>query len=491
MAPQRPQAVRPVAPSAPNRAQQRIDGRRQLTPQRPAAAPNAAPNAAPSARQQFQQQRGQRPQLRQNVAPAGQPPLPQTRQSIQNRQALPNRQAVPNRQAIQRSLNRRNGTPRIDAQAARRGRFAGAALAAGAGAGVGAAAIAANSNRTARPHAGRQQARAARMIARQAWRRGWRAGFVPWVGAVYWPYAYSDLFDYTFFPYAYDDDYWAYAYDDMLDGVFWADGGPSVAYASAPPSGGAAPTRAALAAQAKAADTAAQQACREPGQGITAWPFKQIEQAVKLTGEQKKLLAEMQDAAKRAADAFKAACPSATALTPPGRLQAVLARLNATLAAVEIVRPPLDTFYASLSDEQKARLNLIGPTLGQSATDKTARQDLMTANQQACKDSKPGLVNLPIESIEDAVKPTEAQQPLLDQLEQATNKAVEALAAACPDDIAQTPPGRLAQTEARLKAMIEAAKTVAPALDGFYAGLSDEQKSRFNTMTSDVADDNG
>jgi hypothetical protein len=39
--------------------------------------------------------------------------------------------------------------------------------------------------------------------------------------------------------------------------------------------------------------------------------------------------------------------------------------------------------------------------------------------------------------------------------------------------------------------MIEAAQTVQPALDGFYTSLTDEQKSRFNTMTGNMADDNG
>src|SRR5262249_4540180 len=47
-----------------------------------------------------------------------------------------------------------------------------------------------------------------------AWRRGHRAAFVAWLGPVFWPYAYSDIFDYTFWPYAYDRGYWAYAYDD-------------------------------------------------------------------------------------------------------------------------------------------------------------------------------------------------------------------------------------------------------------------------------------
>jgi len=528
-APPRPQAVRPAAPAAPNRAQrieqpQRPQQRQTVTPN--AASPNVAqPGAVQSnqalRRQQIEQQTQER-RLRQredraerlreqqeNRALRALPPsqratrreqLQQQRgdraQQLQQQRALrlqqrqnagqTGQQAIQNRQAIQRTANRRNGAPRVDPQAARRGRFAAAALA---GAGVGAAATAANANQIATRRAEWQRARASRMIARHAWRRGWRAAFVPWVGAVYWPYAYSDLFDYTFFPYAYDDDYWAYAYDDMFDGVFWADGGPYATYAAAPPSGGPPRSPAPSAAQARAVDTTAQQACREPGQGVTAWPFSQIERAVKLTDEQKKLLADMQDAAKQAADTFKTACPTDTPLTPPGRLQAVLTRLQATLDAVTIVRPPLDAFYNSLSDEQKARFNLIGPTLGQSTADKTVRQDLMAANQKSCKDAKPGLVNLPIESIEDAIRPTDAQQPLLDQLEQATGKAVEQLAAACPDDIAQTPPGRLAQTEARLKAMVEAAKTVQPALDGLYASLTDEQKSRFNTMSSGTIGD--
>ncbi len=305
---------------------------------------------------------------------------------------------------------------------------------------------------------------------------------------MFWPYAYSDLFDYTFFPYSYDDDYWAYAYDDMFDGVFYADGGPYSDYAYAPSTTGSA---SATSAQARAVDKTAQQACTDPGNGVTAWPFAQIQRAVQLNPDQKNLLGDLEGAAKKAAETFKVACASNASLTPPGRLQAVTTRLQATLEAVQIVKSPLETFYNSLSDEQKARFNQIGPTLGQSAQDKTARQDTLGANAKSCKDAKPGLVNLPIESIEDAVKPTDSQQSGLDKLEQATNDAVGKLAAACPDDIAQTPPGRLEATEARLKAMIEAARTVQPALDEFYASLSDEQKSRFNTMSGADAANNG
>ena len=51
---------------------------------------------------------------------------------------------------------------------------------------------------------------------------------------MFWPYAYSDIFDYTFWPYAYDDGYWAYAYDDFVDTVFWGGGSPYSDYAYGP-----------------------------------------------------------------------------------------------------------------------------------------------------------------------------------------------------------------------------------------------------------------
>ena len=60
---------------------------------------------------------------------------------------------------------------------------------------------------------------------------------------------------------------------------------------------------------------------------------------------------------------FKASCPAkgAFAMTPPGRLQAITLRLTATLEAVQTVRPAMEAFYNSLSDEQKERFNEIGP----------------------------------------------------------------------------------------------------------------------------------
>ncbi len=72
-------------------------------------------------------------------------------------------------------------------------------------------------------------------------------------------------------------------------------------------------------------------------------------------------LEELRTASASAADRIKAACPSETPLTAIGRLDAVEKRLDAAmLDAIKAVRGPLEKFYGSLSDEQKARFNRMG-----------------------------------------------------------------------------------------------------------------------------------
>ncbi len=445
---------------------------RPVNPERQISRPAANQSPAKAAVQAPQNRIEQRVQQRQN-------PLQervQRRQEERELRALPPQQRAQRREEIQRqrvqqnqqnvqspqaqaqtqarSLQRRNGNARVSTQAARQGRFAVQAQAAAA------------------PNA---RNRAGRFAARHAWARGQRAAFVPWLGRVFWPYAYSDIFDYAFWPDAYDDGYWAYAYDEMFDGVFWADGGPYSNYANA------APNETTGSAQANR-DVAA--LCGDPGQGITAWPFAEIQQAVQPNAEQKILLGDVKEAAAKAASAFKTSCTSAAPMTPSGRLQAMTKRLEATLEAVLTVRPALDKFYNSLSDEQKARFNAIGPDIRQRQADRDARKRTEADNAKACGEAKPGLVNLPIEQIEDAVKPSDDQQGALDRLEQANKQAADTLQTACPEETPLTPAGRLEATEKRLQAMVEAAKTLQPALDEFYAVLNNEQKARFNTMTA-------
>src|SRR5215472_4612542 len=76
------------------------------------------------------------------------------------------------------------------------------------------------------------------------------------------------------------------------------------------------------------------------------------------------------------------------------------------------------------------------------------------------------------------------QRTLLDQLRDATAKAVNLLQGACPTDLPSTPTGRLAEMRQRISSMLQAVQLVRPALDRFYQSLNDEQKERFNALDS-------
>ena len=307
---------------------------------------------------------------------------------------------------------------------------------------------------------------------RHAWRRGLRAAFVAWLGPVFWPYAY-------------DPGYWAYAYDDFVDTVFWGAESPYSAYASYPysayasyPEPGGATTGYRARERSSVSPQTLQQLCGDPEKGITAWPLASITQAVRPTPEQRALLDELRTAAAKAADVFKQSCSDSYAMTPPGRLRAMTNRISATLEAVRIVRPALERFYGSLSDEQQARFNALGPHIG----DRSQPQQDANAQSESCGEPKSSLTHLPIERIEAVMHPAGRQKEALDRLSGATKKAVQGLQAACPDNVPLTPVGRLEAMEKRLEAMLQAANRVQPALDEFYATLNSEQKARFNTL---------
>jgi hypothetical protein len=332
-----------------------------------------------------------------------------------------------------------------------------------------------------------EAARAARRhhwAAHHAWRRGLHAAFVPWAGHVFWPYVYSDIFQYTFWPKAYDPGYWAYAYDDFVDTVFWGASSPYSAYAGLGPvedqDSDGATTGSRSRERSSESPQAVKQLCSEPEKGITAWPIASIERAVQPTTEQRTLLDELKSSAARAADAFEESCGDSYAMTPPGRLRAMTSRINATLEALRIVRPALEKFYGSLTDEQQARFNALGPDIGERP--QPSQQQEANAQSDACGDPKSSLTHLPIERIEAVIRPAGTQKEALDRLSEATKKAVQGLQAACPDDVPLTPVGRLEAMEKRLEAMMQAANLMQPALDEFYATLSSEQKARFNTL---------
>ena len=287
---------------------------------------------------------------------------------------------------------------------------------------------------------------------------------IGWFGPLFWPYAYDDFLDYAFYPYAYDT-FWPYAYDDVYAGITGYAGGIGPAWPAA------APRRE----QPGAGGTLAH-ICTGDTAGVTDWSIEEIAQAIAPNEEQRAALDELKTATVKALDILKGACPSDLPSTPTGRVEAMHARLSAMLEAVRIVHSPMAKFYGQLTDEQRARFNAL--PFGERQDEATQRRELT----QLCTARAAGIASLPLDRMERAVQPDAAQRVALDNLRDAVAQAGELLKTDCPTYRPLTPVVRLDAMEQRLDAMLRAINLVQPALEKFYAALTDEQKERFNQL---------
>src|SRR6266540_4267683 len=102
-----------------------------------------------------------------------------------------------------------------------------------------------------------------------------------------------------------------------------------------------------------------------------------------------------------------------------------------------------------------------------------------------CSGQTAGLTDWPIERIAQTVGPDDTQRAILDELRDATARALDILQAACPTALQSTPTGRIEAMRQRLDAMLAAVRTVRPVVEKFYQSLNDEQKARFNALSPD------
>src|SRR5262245_65144374 len=158
--------------------------------------------------------------------------------------------------------------------------------------------------------------------------------------------------------------------------------------------------------------------CSDNAVQLTDWPIERISEIVQPADAQRSMLDELRAASAKAIDMLKSGCPKDLPSIPTGRLAAMESRLQVMLAAVQTVRPALERFYQSLSDEQKARFNAIAPAGEPDAAAKDQR-DLT----RFCDEKAPGVTDLPIDRIAQAVQPTPAQRAALDELRDASAKA--------------------------------------------------------------------
>jgi len=317
-----------------------------------------------------------------------------------------------------------------------------------------------------------------------------------WVGPLFWPYAYDDIYDNVFWGYGYDDPFWDYGYNDIYGGMFspfgyqdlagYLPGAAGSVAASGRTRRGRSETTASLQSGQNPAGQPSGQAgqslsgqiaqmCGDDTREVAGWPIERIQQLIMPTDAQRMGLDELANASVRAAQIIKTACPTSVAFTPTGRLAAMQQRIEAMAQAVDVVRSPLERFYGTLTDEQKAQLNAASQTPEQQNA--RARGSLA----QNCSATN-AATQWPGPQIERAVRPNEAQLARLNGLQSAAAQAAEQLAASCPSELPVTPPARLAAIAKRLDVMLQAVASVRAALNDFYGSLNDEQKAQFNLI---------
>jgi LTXXQ motif family protein len=277
-----------------------------------------------------------------------------------------------------------------------------------------------------------------------------------WVGPLYWPYASDDLFDYAFQPSSSTDWFWARGSGDLFDAIFMRAGDARTGWA---------------------------EMCGSRRGGSGSW-IEPMRQAISPTQAQSQLFNDLRDALVKAANEVRSACPSPNTLANPAqRLEAMTDRLWALRQATITIRAPLEGLVGSLSANQQAKLNAIdadaaAPPLG---TGNTPRPQ---ANRPAalCGPPLSPFAEWPGAEIEQRVRPADEQRQALEALRMTTLGMTQFLMASCPSETLRTPLTRIDAAEKRLNALLYAARTLAPAVNGFYGALAEEQKAQFRSL---------
>jgi len=289
------------------------------------------------------------------------------------------------------------------------------------------------------------------------WQHG--DGSYGWVGPLFWPFAYYDIYDYA----VWGDGmgFWGYGYRDIYAAIFTPyDEDELTRYLSS--SHGRRFRRLPSLAR----------MCGDDVSELAPLPVEQIRQTMRLSEEQRGMLDELAKASVAGEKTVRASCPTEVQPTPSARLAAMQQRLEAMKSAIASIRTPFEVFYESLDDDQKAELTALN--------DQRAPFAPKVPAAQSC--TPPDVLPWPAADIEAKLHLNDAQREELGALSRMDALARNTLNFDCQPDDNLTPPDRLATADVRLDAMLDAIKWVRPALDDFFATLSDEQKAQFDMI---------
>lgn len=278
------------------------------------------------------------------------------------------------------------------------------------------------------------------------------------VGPVAWPGSFEDVIGYTLWPKQYGTRLGAHGIGDVLSTAF----APSA-------------TVAARTKQARADSTIADAAPACGSVELTAndWPIAEIGSTVELNDTQRAALDKLRTTMNGAIASIKSNCRDTADLGPVQRLQAMQTALWAVHDAAQQMRAPLAAFYATLNGEQKQ--SFAAPERPSIARN-PSRGDIA----RMC--DLPASTDAPIRQIERAAHPTAAQRKSLEELQRKAGEMGQFLLASCLAPVPDTPTQRLDAAADRLTAMVFAISNVNIALNDFTSRLSDDQKSKLDSV---------
>jgi hypothetical protein len=294
------------------------------------------------------------------------------------------------------------------------------------------------------------------------------------VGPLAWPTAYEDVVGFTLWPKEYGERLRVHGIGDVLSTAL----APSASIAARTGLNrrldNVRQARADDPNNAPAANIPVARSCGSVDLTAADWPIAQISSMIELTDAQRGTLDQLKTALNDAVSSIKSHCRDDANQGPVERLRAMQNALWAVHDATQLIRAPLARFYDSLTEEQKHTFT--APAQPQTGGRTLSRSDMA----RMC--DLPASADAPMRQIEQSLRPTKAQRASLELLQKKSFEMGQFLMASCLKPMPATPAERLDAAADRLTAVIFAASNVNMALNDFTSQLSEEQKTRLNSL---------
>jgi hypothetical protein len=232
-------------------------------------------------------------------------------------------------------------------------------------------------------------------------------------------------------------------------------------------------------------------ACEEQSIELRKTPFDVISRTVRPSERQRNALDTIRSAVSDAADMLAATCPKDIPAMPSERLDALRHATDALLESRTTMHPALANFYASLEEEQKARIVV---KFSSNVQTKPHRDPGLAAdfdNRQngdqdpVCRQWASILRSWPIRQIEAGTQLSDEQHAALYEVTAAFYHAASGLVSSCPAENPLTPLGRLEAEQKQLEALRRGIDIIQPVITTFEKLLTDAQKTRLDAVVNE------